>query len=138
MSTRSNIAIKLKEEDRNKDFIAPDDSVFNPGGKAYLQIYCHFDGYPEGVGQQLLYENFTYEQALNFIILGDHSTVKEAYILRGEKWQDDKPKCIDEPKCQEEFLYCFMDNAWFIETSKGWALVSDVLNCKNLYDEYFD
>ena len=36
MSTRSNIAIKLKEEDRNKDFIAPDGSVFNPGGKEYL------------------------------------------------------------------------------------------------------
>ena len=95
MSTRSNIAIKLKEEDRNRDFIAPDNSVFNPGGKAYLQIYCHFDGYPDGVGQDLLDEKFTYEEALNFIMLGDHSTVKEAYIFRGESWQQDKPDCMN-------------------------------------------
>lgn len=36
MSTRSNIAIKLNSEDVNKDFIAPDGTVFNPGGKQYL------------------------------------------------------------------------------------------------------
>lgn len=138
MSTRSNIAIKLKEEDRNRDFIAPDNSQFNPGGKAYLQIYCHFDGYPSGVGQDLLDENFTYEQALNFIMLGDHSSVEEAYIERGESWQDDKPRCMDEPICREEFLYCFMDDNWYIETNKGWKLVSEVLKCKNIYDEYFD
>ena len=138
MSTRSNIAIKLKEEDRHRDFIAPDNSVFNPGGKAYLQIYCHFDGYPDGVGQDLLDAKFTYEEALNFIMLGGHSTVEEAYIERGEKWQDNKPSCKDKPYCYEEYLYCFMDDAWFIETSKGWVLVSEVLDCENLYDEYFD
>ena len=137
MSTRSNIAIKLKEEDRNKDFIAPDGSIFNPGGKEYLQIYCHSDGYPDGVGQKLLDENFTYEQALNFIMLGSHSTVEEAYIERGEKWQNNKPDCIDEPQCHQEYLYCFMDDDWYVETSKGWKLVSEVLDCENFNDEYF-
>ena len=137
MSASSNIAIKLKEEDRNRDFIAPDNSVFNPGGKAYLQIYCHFDGYPDGVGQDLLEANFTYKEALNFIMLGDHSTVKEAYIYRGESWQQDKPDCMDEPQCHENYLYCFMDDDWYVETSKGWKLVSEVLDCENYYDEYF-
>ena len=137
MSASSNIAIKLKEEDRNRDFIAPDNSVFNPGGKAYLQIYCHFDGYPDGVGQDLLEANFTYKEALNFIMLGDHSTVKEAYIYRGESWQQDKPDCMDEPQCHQEYLYCFMDDDWYVETSKGWKLVSEVLDCENYYDEYF-
>lgn len=138
MSTRSNIAIKLKEEDRHRDFIAPDNSVFNPGGKAYLQIYCHFDGYPDGVGQDLLDAKFTYEDALNFIMLGDHSTVKEAYIFRGESWQQDKPDCMDKPQCHQEYLYCFMDDDWYVETSKGQKLVSEVLDCENFNDEYFD
>ena len=137
MSTSSNIAIKLKEEDRNKDFIAPDGSVFNPGGKEYLQIYCHFDGYPDGVGQDLLEANFTYKEALNFIMLGDHSTVKEAYIYRGESCCQDSPDCMDEPQCHQEYLYCFMDDDWYVETSKGWKLVSEVLDCENFNDEYF-
>lgn len=68
---------------------------------------------------------------------GDHSTVDEPYISRGEDWQDDKPRCFDEPKYQEEFLYCFKDNEWYIDTVKyGWKLLTEVLASDNI-DEMF-
>jgi hypothetical protein len=48
----------------------------NPLDKVlYLGIYCHFDGYPSGVGEELKTKFNTYEKALNLILLGACSSI---------------------------------------------------------------
>ena len=106
MATRSNIAILLRPEDRNRTFNVMDPdfddyrpemmrcpncrseksedckNIFpdcNPNGSAVLQIYCHWDGYPEGVGEALQSGYNTYEQALALILGGDLSSLDSSY-----------------------------------------------------------
>ena len=70
MSTRSNIAILLRPEDRNRNFTTPMGTTVNANGKKYLYVYCHNDGYPEGVGADLkrMFEGMeSYEEALEKI-----------------------------------------------------------------------
>lgn len=49
-------------------------------------VYCHWDGYPEGVGADLLSRGFsTTEEVEEFIDEGDRSTVDKSYAeMRGE------------------------------------------------------
>lgn len=81
MSTRSNIAIKLRESDVNKTFITPWGEEVSPNGTPYLYVYCHFDGYPDGVGAELvkMFHDKTYEDALKYILEGDRSTYYLSY-----------------------------------------------------------
>lgn len=82
MATRSNIAIILKEEDKAIVFAEPNERLEESGIRLrygvdngnVLQIYCHWDGYPEGVGQDLLDDFNSYDEALKLILEGDHST----------------------------------------------------------------
>lgn len=114
MSTRSNIAIKLKDKDINKVFMNYTNGheyEFKPQ-KKYLQIYCHWDGYPEGVGENLRQNFSTYEEALNLILEGDCSTPGEPYTSRGEHYSDLMPREMDYPELEEEFLYIFEDDKW--------------------------
>lgn len=87
MSTRSNIAIKLRESDVNKTFVTPWGEEISPNGAPYLYVYCHFDGYPEGVGVNLAkrFHDKTYEDALKYILEGDRST---SYLSYYEKMDD--------------------------------------------------
>ena len=93
MSTRSMIYVKVNEEDIGKvmtcDIVKLPNPIidFNhpcveyrihpkPLDKVlYLGIYCHFDGYPSGVGAELKTNFNTYEKALNLILLGACSTI---------------------------------------------------------------
>ena len=98
MSTRCNIAIVLKESDKDRklnlleyaeetdfdlknhladalsdetlDETFKDKYVLSDG---VLQIYCHHDGYPEGVGVELLKHFNSYEKAMALILAGDTS-----------------------------------------------------------------
>lgn len=81
MCTRSNIAILLRPEDRNKDFKTPWGQVVNAKGKKYLYVYCHNDGYPEGVGADLInmFDGDKYEKVLKYILMGDRSTTDLSY-----------------------------------------------------------
>ena len=73
MSTRSNIALKLRHQDFKNRVTNLGEEFKGP----YLQVYCHFDGYPEGVGLDLVKKNFTYDEALEFILKGDRSTCED-------------------------------------------------------------
>ena len=107
MSTRSNIAIRLREADRNKDFKTPWGQTVNANGKPFLYVYCHNDGYPEGVGADLksMFNGGDYNEALDYIMRGDRSTTDLSY------WDWRKEKCepwaADTKKemYQEEYLY---------------------------------
>jgi len=59
MATRSSITVKMAD------------------GR-YRSVYCHFDGYLEGVGTTLLVNYNTYEQALALVSIGDISVLAES------------------------------------------------------------
>jgi len=67
MATRSRIAVELSDG-------------------TVKSVYCHYDGYPEGVGQDLLNLEFSStEEVEEFIDEGDRSTVELSY----KEWRDE-------------------------------------------------
>lgn len=96
----------------------------------YLEIYCHFDGYVDGVGRCLI-ENFeTYEKALNLVLCGDHSSIINGtlpYVALGEcKWKECEPKKYNSiPEVTENYQYLFKSNKWYYRDfrNKTWRLV---------------
>lgn len=124
MATRSNIAIILKEEDKAQVFEALNERLEEVGGRFrygvdngnVLQIYCHWDGYPEGVGHDLLKDFNSYDKALELILEGDHSTPYESYTSKGEDWVSNRPYQRTKPRCAEEYLYVFKDGEWKMPT----------------------
>lgn len=107
MSTRSNIAILLRPEDRKKNFKTPWGQTVNAKGKKYLFVYCHNDGYPEGVGAALhnMFDDGDYNDALEYIMMGDRSTTDLSY------WGWRREKCepwaadTEEEMYQNDYLY---------------------------------
>lgn len=124
MSTNSRIAIQTK-----------DDIV--------RSIYCHWDGYPEGVGAILLEHYQNDEKIIELINLGSISSLHEnikpqnpekhsfdnrepectvAYHRdRGEDLEIDEYKSVSEwsiYKLREEWNYIWKDGAWYVNGSK--------------------
>lgn len=162
MATRSNIAIILRPEDRNRSLNVMDE-MFNdcrpkmncpncrhqkeekledifpncePNGKPVLQIYCHWDGYPEGVGKALLNGYNSYEKALALILGGDLSSLYESYscpysIGQGEDADQCSPAVHEKACLNEEYLYVFdyETNQWFVQEygSTEYKSLEDVL-----------
>lgn len=112
MSTRSNISVKV--------------------GNEYRTVYCHWDGYLEGVGETLLNYYNSQELAEELVKEGDMSCIGEkcscpeghsyenqvnGYTVyygrdRGEKGTGYKVS-EQRPKLSEEYLYVFEDGKWF-------------------------
>jgi hypothetical protein len=104
MATRSVIAIKNQDE-------------------SFDAIYCHFDGYPEGVGQTLKEHYNSEELAKALIARGSLSSLDKDlnssvfYTSRGEdlkkyheeSFEDLKKLCGD---LWGEYLYVFQDGKW--------------------------
>ena len=138
MSTSSNIAIILCLEDRNRIFNVMDEifddyrpdmqcprcrsekdeyleDIFpncEPNGNAVLQIYCHNDGYPEGVGIALIKGYNSYKKALALILGGDLSSLYESHsfpysIGKGEDPAQCAPDILEKAEIKEDFLYVF-------------------------------
>ena len=148
MATRSNIAIVLKEEDKAQVFAELNKRLEDAGRFRYgvdngnvLQVYCHWDGYPEGVGEDLLRDFNSYDKALKLILEGDHSTPYESYTSKGEDWVSNRPDQRTEPICYEEYLYVFKDGEWKMPTEDddyedltdedGYVSLKDYLNPKD-------
>ena len=147
MSTRSCIIIKVRKEDIGKELVFDSEKVpvtqrkwsdDNPImsekdvpdmckpiliEKPYIAIYCHWDGYIEGVGKSLKLNFTNYEQALNLVLGGWCSVVDDDHILRyavraGEKWDVIKPLQFDtaEDAVNEfegswaEYAYLYLNN----------------------------
>lgn len=127
MATRSNIAIILKEEDKEQVFSSLNERLekagnrfrYNPEDGNVLQIYCHWDGYPTGVGMDLLTDFNSYEDAIKLILEGDHSTPYEPYSQKGEDWEDLKPSQLTKPRQNHDYLYVFKDGKWKMPATDG-------------------
>lgn len=117
MSTRSNISIKIKDEDLGRQITHLSDNTVVTLGK-YMTIYCHSDGYVDGVGKALYDEYNSYEKVLNLILEGDCSSIGVPYY-KWEKYSDNKPKgSMERPKINEEYLYVFEDGEWYVSSEK--------------------
>lgn len=122
MSTRSKIAIVVKDGDLGRTFNANPELLHamlcvteNPNPEAelhstkvehkVLSIYHHWDGYPDGVGNTLLSHYNSYDKVLNLMLFGDASTINDEKSIvfynswRGEKrepWESVKPNQLDD------------------------------------------
>lgn len=108
MSTRSRIAIQKE------------------GGEV-VSIYCHFDGYIEGVGRTLKAHYNDKDKTLNLIEGGDISVLMNTtettkyYKDRGDEWDTIKPevhRSLDQLMASLrgdifiEFVYLYADGKW--------------------------
>ena len=89
-------------------------------------IYCHWDGYPEGVGETLKSFYSTFEQVESLLAKGDLSTLgqtleeSQSYADLGMKLQTATFQSDDEwlawaNNCSCEFAYLFSDGKWIQE-----------------------
>lgn len=143
MSTRSNISVIVKDSDLGKtmkfdDSKLPKDRVAEGVdvmgevriAKPVLQIYHHWDGYPEGVGKTLLEDFNDYDKALNLVLGGDVSSILGgclAYYCAREGF--DGPEQLDVPTMYEEYVYKFEDGKWYFqsEDDTDWINLEDYL-----------
>lgn len=126
MSTRSNIAIILKEEDKAVVFKALNEKLEEVGERFrygvdngnVLQIYCHHDGYLSGVGEELNKYFKNYDDVLMMILAGDCSYIEGGvachYTSKGEDWASNRPEQGMHATRNEDYLYVFKDGVWKI------------------------
>ena len=105
MATRSNIYLKLREEDRAKAHRTSCGLYVYPEGNQYLEVYCHFDGYPDGVGKTLQEMDMSYEDALKYILEGDRSTACTGGSYWKARKEDVPPMSTDEFMCEQGYAY---------------------------------
>ena len=154
MSTRSNIYLKLKDESKGQtiqfDFSKlptahgeqheklefPIKDVKIPQDAEYIGVYHHWDGYPENLGKTLLEQYNDYDTILNLLLGGDASTINNNNVCqycawRGEDWEYVKPKQLDKPAFNEEYLYKFENGVWYFRDeyeNEDWTNLKEYLN----------
>lgn len=153
MSTRSCIILKVRKEDIGKvmKFQAKalpiklgqwvdKDSDGNPWrnettnskckpveiNSDYIGIYCHWDGYPSGVGATLLNGFHTYDEVLNLILGGSCSHIEQNDIRhyanrQGEQWEYIKPvQRATKKGLVELFSGAWVEYAYLFDEERGW------------------
>lgn len=140
MSTRCNIAVVVNESDTNRQLnlinyakeVGFDlnrivngkytlEETYNKEitvkDRVVLQIYCHHDGYPDGVGAELLDRFNSYEEALALVLAGDTSYIEDgktgAYAVH-EGYETNLPVILDSPSRYNMYLYVWKDGEWTI------------------------
>lgn len=151
MATRSNICLILNKEDIGKsvkfdETKLPKDVTYDNEflnlveevtlEKPVLEIYHHWDGYPENLGKTLLEQYNDYDTILNLLLGGDASTINNNNVCqycawRGEDWEYVKPKQLDKPAFNEEYLYKFENGVWYFRDeyeNEDWTNLKEYLN----------
>lgn len=126
MATRSNIA------------------VYDDENKTLTQVYCHFDGYIEGVGKTLFTYYNSLEKAKKLVSYGDISFVKES-VKKTKYYSEQIPEDADFIikdlkivikdendifsliKCIEPFFYLWFNGEWYIKTKSGHKKLRDYI-----------
>lgn len=95
----------------------------------YIGIYCHWDGYTEGVGNALRNHFNDYDTILNLIVGGFCSAIGEDGVRHyanrnGEEWKWIEPSqgTLDEVKrhIDWEYVYIFDNDKWICENDEDW------------------
>ena len=117
MSTRSCIILKVRKEDMGKTLgfrkselpVRLGEWTRDEGkeiskpvkiDREFIGIYCHWDGYPEGVGAALKDKFTDYKQVLNLVLGGDCSSIEKEGVVHyanreGEEWVNIYPRQCD-------------------------------------------
>ena len=161
MSTRSCIIVKVRKEDigKKKQF---DEKILSHleewisrdcEGKVYLNevdeekskpvtingdyigIYCHWDGYPSGVGNALKHSFNSYRDALNLVLGGDCSSIDENKVKHyanrsGEEWESVQPK-QGKTKASIKRRYGWLEYAYLFDEERGGWLCQSISYGKN-------
>lgn len=89
-------------------------------------IYCHYDGYPDGVGAELRKNYSTFQSASDLINKGDCSTIYgdlKTYASMGEKWESIAPKYINKTSFNIELgKKYYIDYMYLFSDKKGWEI----------------
>lgn len=155
MSTRSSILIEIPDKYIGQSLMYyPTKSEDNWGNntiddmsqkvtitKKYLGIYCHHDGYPDGVGRELANNYNDFQKAFNLILGGDCSSIFSNCLLRyatreGEKWEHIQPRQLDrieKVSSDSEYLYIFMHGRWYLFENNCFI---PLLKNLDSYDDY--
>jgi hypothetical protein len=137
------IWIKIRPEDYGKTMIADasklptsmDNMLFdcepvkipNVGDNdLYLGVYCHWDGYTDGVGAELLRNYSDYDTLLNLILFGELSYIIDS-VCAYHNWRNERLRIFkaegELPKSTEEYFYCFVDGDWTMIPGSGMVLL---------------
>lgn len=108
MSTRSNIAVKVKRPELN-------------GGYAYKQIYVHFDGDVSALGRTLYEDYNTQEKVEELVNMGDASaigsTLADCIFYCRDRGEELHFEGLDTPQRDNQYLYIFKDGGWKVISS---------------------
>lgn len=133
MATRSNICLVLNKEDIGK--VMKFDETKLP-----KNVTCdnEFLNMVEEVtlGKTLLEQYNDYNIILNLLLGGDASSINGDNVCqycawRGEDWKSVKPKQLDKPTLNEEYLYKFEDGIRYFKDdyeSEDWTNLEEYLN----------
>lgn len=141
MGTHCRIFIKIEESEKGKWLKCNKNLLHNPiewynqtpkfkikATTDYIGIYCHYDGYIDGVGKELLENYNTREKALNLISCGDCSEVLDnvrAYFpwrtnvamdvnqLR-RVWNVQRPYQSKVLDFRTHYVYLFENGEWYL------------------------
>lgn len=139
MATRATIVLKIRDNDIGKSIKIDPSIITNEKDKIntynkkcnpisldapYIEIYSHWDGYPDGLGKEL-YCNFRdYDKVLNLILGGDVSFINNNevghYCIMNddESFEENKPKVYkDCPPVEEDYEYLFENGIWYVRGS---------------------
>ena len=86
-------------------------------GNLWLGAYCHWDGYPEGVGAELKGHYNTYEDILNLILLGQLSYICDSVCAYHNRRNEEHRIAVDKndlPKGSDyiDYTYYFENGEW--------------------------
>lgn len=96
----------------------------------FIGVYCHWDGYPDGVGAELLTHFKDYNSVLNLIIGGSCSSIDNGVVRhyanrQKEKWEYLLPK---QGKSQAELARVgrgsWAEYAYVFDEATGWKYAS--------------
>lgn len=141
MSTNATIVLEIPKEKKGKAYQyktpkcftndTPSVTIPNDENSNYVEVYVHWDGYPSGVGKDIInflneYENnkSDYEDKFDYIFenlfaCGDMSTIDTPYqAWRGNEWGYTHPKFykdIPQPNFEYQYLISYKNDEWNVK-----------------------